>query len=367
MGVHQGADEAATDGADAVQVDGKASGAFPYGRIDHDVAEPGDGMVVHITGDGDHGVPPRHLRGDRRRPGGRGKAPGLAVELLPQRFERPPEQPRDVHLRHADLGCDLMLARPAEEVAVQDVPLPVGQPVHQAAHRQTVGRRGERGIFAAEEVQAFGALLARRHRRVERVAVVSVAGRPRLMHVRRTDLQLGGEILHGRRALEPLDQCHSGPGQLEMPLLQATVDVDGPPVVAEVFPDLAQHRGNEIGEERPADVSVVSVDRLDQGHRRDLSQVFAGLPPVAVAIRQAGRERQIDLDYSGPESVRLGGLAAVVQRGEQLSGRHLRGINGDPFRLPDGIVGGHKSPRTASRGATVLASPARAAPCRRSQ
>src|SRR5581483_3910405 len=44
-------------------------------------------------------------------------------DLLPDLLERPPDEPRDVHLGDADLLRDLRLRQPVKEAEVQDVAL----------------------------------------------------------------------------------------------------------------------------------------------------------------------------------------------------------------------------------------------------
>jgi hypothetical protein len=188
----------------------------------------------------------------------------------------------------------------AEEISGQNVVLTPGQPAHQVTQCHAVADRGEVRIVAAEKIGALGAVGTGRRRGVERVVVVGVAGRQGLENRRRPDLERGGQVLHRRRPPQSLGQLRADLGQLQMPFLQAAVDVYGPAGVPEVLPQFAEHGGHEVGEERRTELGFVAVDRLDQGKRGDLSQVVTGLSAVAVAVRQSGGEGQVELYDPGP-------------------------------------------------------------------
>ena len=126
VGVDQCPDEPAAGSAETAQVDDETSWPFPYDDVDQDVTHLCRRAIVQVTAYRDQCASARHLDGDRLGGHDRGLAVGGAGKLVPQRLERAPQHPRHVHLRHSQLGRDLLLAGVAEEVPAQDVALTLG-------------------------------------------------------------------------------------------------------------------------------------------------------------------------------------------------------------------------------------------------
>ena len=66
-----------------------------------------------------------------------------------------------MHLRDADLGCDLRLSQVLDEAEVKDHFLPLGQKVKGAADRLAVFDRLVRGVIVAKRVDECRRILVR--------------------------------------------------------------------------------------------------------------------------------------------------------------------------------------------------------------
>jgi hypothetical protein len=62
--------------------------------------------------------------------------------------------------------------------------------------------------------------------------------------------------------------------------------------VAEVAPDLAQHRRHGVAGERDVAAEVEAIDRLEEAQAGDLNEIVKGFPGALVAARQPAREGQ---------------------------------------------------------------------------
>ena len=86
-----------------------------------------------------------------------------------------------------------------------------------------------------------------------------------------------------------------------------------PRAVAQMPAQLAEDRRHRERRERIAALRVIALERLEQADRGDLQQVVERLGRMAVARREAARERQIALE----QRVALG-LAARAAEAREL-------------------------------------------------
>ena len=156
--------------------------------------------------------------------------------------------------------------------------------------------------------------LARR-RRIERHGIVREPRAQRLQHLLARHPGLGGELLRRRRPAEARRERALGSLDRECALLDRSRQMDGPADVAHVALDLSEDRRDGIaGERRPA-VGIEAVDRLHEREAGHLHEILERHRRVAVAAREAAREREVALDQLGPRPL---GVVAISQRGEQL-------------------------------------------------
>ena len=66
--------------------------------------------------------------------------------------ERAPQQPRDVHLRNAELGRDLRLRQPVEEAQDDDPALPLVELLEPCADNRTVLEGLVTGLVFAKQI-----------------------------------------------------------------------------------------------------------------------------------------------------------------------------------------------------------------------
>ncbi len=163
----------------------------------------------------------------------------------------------------------------------------------------------------------------------------ALAAASRLDHLLDGQAQRVAELGGGRRAPERRAQPLGRPRDPERPVLDRPRDVERPPAVAEVTLELAEDRRDREAREAGALGRVEAVDRLDQAERGDLHEVVERLVRVAVAAREAARERQEPLDELAAD----GGGARLRVLLEQRSLVYRRGMCAHQHqnRLPEGI------------------------------
>ena len=180
--------------------------------------------------------------------------------------------------------------------------------------RKVVGRR-------QRSVDGGGLRVARRRvRRLERQRIVrhprgerledllAAHARPR----RRAAARSGACPGERRAAARALDDQH--------PLLERARNVDGPACIAQVALELAEDRRDRVGRERAAPARVEAVDRLHERQAGHLLEVFQRLRRVAVAAREAARERQMALDQRGAGRRVAGPVPPREERVDRSSG-----------------------------------------------
>jgi hypothetical protein len=178
---------------EAAQVHLDLSGTDPNGGVDQAVTEGADGGFIEIAGDRDAGRRPVHPDCDRR--GSALRRIGLA--RLPfksgtQGTENAPQQPRHVHLRHAEFLGDVVLCGVAVEVSRDDEAVAVRHAAEQVAQSEPVAQCSEVLILYHDEILAFDPAGVAGSRRVERAHVVGVPGGPSLDHLVVDQSEFGG-------------------------------------------------------------------------------------------------------------------------------------------------------------------------------
>src|SRR5690349_1820965 len=96
-----------------------------------------------------------------------------------------------------------------------------------------------------------------------------------------------GEFCVTRAPAELLSELADPLTHFQQPFLNRPLDMDLPPLVAEVPLDLAGDAGLRVSGQAAADTRVEVVDRLEQAHVADLHQVLVwlGAAPVTVGAR----------------------------------------------------------------------------------
>src|SRR5436190_6480024 len=221
----------------------------------------------------------------------------LGLDLLADPLERPPDQPRYVHLRDPDLLRDLRLRQSLEEAQVEDQPLALVQrPEPGREHRAILGHLVLR-LFLPERLQRVELALlvlaapGRKRNRAVRPPTLERLDYGLLLDARRLG-QLGnrGRAAELDRLL--LDQLR----KLDVELLEPARDAHRPALVAEVALDLADDVRRRVRGQLDAAVDVEAVDRLDQPDRPDLDEVVELFAPVRVAPGERPDERHVLLD-----------------------------------------------------------------------
>ena len=208
-----------------------------------------------------------------------------------------------------------------------------GSPRHGDRQRRPLVDQCELLVVGAEQVDQRRAVLVAG--RVERVRPVRARGGLGLDHLLDGQAQRVAELGGGRRAPERRAQPLGLPCDPERPVLDRPRHMERPPAVAEVTLELAEDRRDREAREAGALGRVEAVDRLDQAERGDLHEVVERLVRVAVAAREAARERQEPLDELAAD----GGGARLRVLLEQRSLVYRRGVCAHQHqnRLPEGI------------------------------
>src|SRR5262249_15066163 len=221
----------------------------------------------------------------------------LGGDFLADLLQRPANEPRDVHLRDADLLRDLRLRQPFEETQVEDRPLAVVEHAEAGLEQRAVLRDLVLVLDLAERlerIELLAVLLSPALR--ERERRVRAAGLERLEHLFLLDTGGLRELGDRRRPAELDGQLLDQLREADVQLLEPTRHAHGPPAVTEVALDLADDVRRRVRGELDAAGEVEAVDRLDQADRPDLDEVVELLAAVGVAPRERPYERHVLLD-----------------------------------------------------------------------
>src|SRR5581483_667041 len=213
-------------------------------------------------------------------------------DLVPDLLESPPDEPRDVHLRDADLLRDLRLRQPFEEAEVQDGPLALVEHAKPGLEQRAVF--GDLVLVlelaeGLERVELLPVFLAAPLR--ERQRGVGASGLERLEHLFLLDSRRLGELRDRRRPAELHRQLLDELREPDVQLLKPARHAHRPAAVAEVALDLADDVRRRVGRELDAPRQVEPVDRLDQADRADLHEIVELLAAIRVASRERADER----------------------------------------------------------------------------
>src|SRR3954452_18320878 len=144
----------------------------------------------------------------------------------------------------------------------------------------------------------------------------------RLEHLLRRGLELGGDLVDGRRSRELHGQALDRAGHRRVQLLERTRDPDRPALVTEMALDLPHHVGRRVGGKRDLPVELEAVDRLDQADGAHLLDVLERLAAAGVAPRQRANQGQVALDQRLAR-VRVAALVVAAQQVTVLLARAL--------------------------------------------
>src|SRR5690348_14376163 len=136
-------------------------------------------------------------------------------DLVPDLLERAPDEPRNVHLRDADLLRDLRLREPVEEAELEDLPLALVEDAEARREHRAILRHLVLVLLAPDRLERVEILLtvaaAARGERERRVRAAGLerlehrflfgAGRLRELRDRRRAAELHGQLLHQPREL----------------------------------------------------------------------------------------------------------------------------------------------------------------------
>src|SRR5207247_2544289 len=189
-------------------------------------------------------------------------------DLLPNLLQGAANEPRDVHLRDADLLRNLRLREPFEEAQVQDLPLPVVEDAEPRRQHSAVLRDVVLVLFGAdrlERVELFAVLLRAAGRQRQRG--VCAPGLERLEHLFFLGTRSFRELGDRRRPTELHRQLFDQSRKLHVQLLEAARDADGPALVAEVPLDLPDDVRRRVRRQLDTAVEIEAVDCLDQPDR----------------------------------------------------------------------------------------------------
>src|SRR3954469_1681413 len=246
-------------------------------------------------------------------------------------LERHPQDPRDLHLRDADVLADLALREVLDEAQVEDAVLARRERAHAAAHDVAALDEPERRALAADRlaerarlaVGAAGGVLERR--RPRRRGELE-AGE----HALDAELGVVGELLRRRRAAVARGELLDRAGQRQHALLVAAGHLHRPRVVAVVALELADDRRDRVRGELAAALGVEALDGAQQADARDLDEVVERLGAAAVAAGEAAGERHEALD----ELVAGAEVAEACVPAEQALDARIARLGGAGQRVP---------------------------------
>src|SRR3954471_3353280 len=224
---------------------------------------------------------------DRRRPGPRRlpRRAGPGARAL----ERRAQDPRDLHLRDADVLADLALREVLDEAQVEDAVLARRERADAARHDVAALDERDRRVLAADRLAerarlavgaAGGVLEGRRPRRRG-----AVGGRE---HALEAEVGVVGELLRRRRAAVARGELLDRARQRQHALLVAAGHLHRPRLVAVVALELADDRRDRVRGELAAALGVEALDGAQQADARDLDEVVERLGAAAVAAGGGG-------------------------------------------------------------------------------
>jgi len=244
---------------------------------------------------------------------------------LGQPRQRPAENPRNLHLRNADLSRNLRLGHVTDEAKPQDLALPGRELARRDCHGHPIIGQAQLVILGAEGIDHRSALaLAVIVGGIQRGGVMSPRGLERVKHVLDAELEIQSQLLHRRGPAGLGAQLLLGVLDLDRPLLSSPGHVHRPAQIPEISLELAKDRRHgERGERRPT-AGVESVHRLDEAETGDLEQIIEGLASTVVASGQLARQRQEAPNQlvSGPA------VLALMPAGEEYLVADARGAVG---------------------------------------
>src|SRR5262249_28790854 len=274
-------------------------------------------------------------------------------------LERAANQPRDVHLRDADLRRDLRLRQPLEEAEVQDPPLPVVEHAKARLEHGAVLGHFVHVLLAADRLERVEvALLVADRPGRQGHGAVRASALERLEHLLLLHPGFLGDLGDRGRAAELHGQLLDEAGQLDGELLEPARHAHRPALVAGVPRDPAYDVRRRVGRQLDAAVEVEAVDRLDQADGADLDEVVELLAAVGVAPGERADERHVLLDQLVP-----GGEVSLLVVAAQE-----RGVVGIRHQAGRALVSRTQSPssRVSTAWASTVESSTRRTPSSRS-
>ncbi len=190
-----------------------------------------------------------------------------------------------------ELGGDLRLRHLPVEAELDDAPLALVQGSEPFGHDGSVRDAVECFVVEAERLrQRVLATVA--DGRVERTQRVRVRRVERVDHLFLVGPGRLGELGHRRRAAELSGEVVEHARELHPELLEPPGDVHRPGSVAEVTPDLAEHRRHRERGELDTSVDVEALDGVDQPDGAHLDEVLERLAAPGVPRRERSHEGQ---------------------------------------------------------------------------
>src|SRR3954449_2861154 len=240
-------------------------------------------------------------------------------ELFAQVLEDPRQQPRDLHLRHADVLSDLLLGPAVEEPQLENASVTGSELAHRGAEHDSGLGAGELHALVRHQV-AEGRRAVLPHGYVERGRCERAVGGECLDH--RLDVEpeqlrdLGGTW----RATELMRELARRLGDLALQLLDPAGRAHGPTEVAKVPLDLARHGGHRVREEVTLVAGVEAVDGLHQTDIRRLDEVVLGEAALAVAVGDRPSHAHVEHDDLRAQRRTLALVVGAVQLPQQPCG-----------------------------------------------
>src|SRR5215207_3322370 len=165
-----------------------------------------------------------------------------------QAVQRPPDQPRDVHLRDAHALGDLGLCQILDEAQVEHPPVARRQRRERRRDRRPVLDQLEAAVLDADRLGVgLAVALVAEAVGLERDGVVRRRGLHRLEHLLVAQAEHLRHLSRRRRPALAARQVLDGAVDLHHALLHPARDVDGPAVVTEIPLELAEHRRYRVG------------------------------------------------------------------------------------------------------------------------